>query len=125
MKFIKESTVVEKMAVILVLAQLIFKVVLEIRKAFEATLILVPIMSIVFTILWGIVIYLCLTRRKTGYLLGGIVGLTHIILTMPLPFFMKVCDHYLLAILVSSHGLLIGVFCIWSYLQLKKERNNV
>lgn len=115
-----KSSKVEKTAVVLILAQLIIKITVEIRKSFEATMAIVPVVAIMLTIAWAGIIFACLLRKKNGYLWGGIVGILHVVLALPLPF-TGTCNHYFMAIFVSVHGLLISVFSFLSYRGLTKH----
>jgi len=114
------SSKAEKTAVVLILAQLIIKITIEIRKSFEATMAIVPIVAIMLTVAWIAIIIACLYRKKNGYLWGGIVGVLHVVLALPLPF-TGTCNHYFMAIFVSVHGLLITVFSFLAYRGLTKH----
>lgn len=118
-----KSSKVEKTAVVLMLVQLIIKITVEIRKSFEATMAIVPVVAIMLTVAWIAIIFACLLRKKNGYLWGGIIGILHVVLALPLPF-TGTCNHYFMAIFVSVHGLLIGVFSFLAYCSLTKHQLN-
>jgi len=66
-----KSSKVEKTAVVLILAQLIIKVAVEIRKSFEATMAIVPVVAIMLTIVWIGIIFACLLRKKKTVTFGA------------------------------------------------------
>ena len=118
-----KSSMVEKIALILIFFQLIIKITLEIRKSFEATMAIVPVVAIMLTFVWIGIILACLFRKKSGYLWGGIIGILHIIIAIPLPF-MGICNHYFMAVFVATQGFLISVFSFLAYRNLAKQQLN-
>jgi len=110
----------ERAAIILICAQIIIKIFVEIRTSFDARMAVVPIISIMLAVAWVAIIVACLYGKRTGYLWGGLFGILHIVLALPLPF-SGICDHYFMAIFVSAHGLLISVSSFRAYRAFPKH----
>src|SRR5512146_611746 len=98
------------LAVGLVGLQIAFKLLVEIRLAFEAQPAL-GAMAVGYTLGWIVVVGLCVTGNRLGYWAGAMLGLGHFVLTAALPL-TGACDHFLVAGIVMSHGLLISIACL-------------
>ncbi len=117
----RTRTTVEKVAIALILLQLAIKVTVEIRTSIDAKWSFVPVVAIMLAVAWALIILACLARKRSGFLWGGILGILHILLALPLPF-LGVCNHYVMALFVSLHGLLIAIFSLWAYRSFSEEQ---
>ncbi len=99
------------LAVGLIALQLLIKLTLEIDKAVETSNVLVISIAVLFTLGWVAILALCIFGYRIGYWFGAVWGLLHFVLTVSVPM-TGICDHYLFAAFVASHGILISAACI-------------
>jgi len=104
----------------LIFGQILVKFFLELPRAIELlpNLLVIEVAG-VLTIVWVILIPLCVMNVRGAYLAGAIWGVVHLLLGILTPA-SGTCDHiYFGPFVVGGHGLLIAVLCLIVYKKLK------
>ncbi len=101
------------MSISLIGAQLLVKFYLELPKAAEllSTNPLVLETAGILTVVWIILLPLCVLNNRGAFLVGSIWGILHVVAGIATPA-SGTCNHiYFGPFVVGLHGLLITVFC--------------
>jgi len=109
------------MSISLIGAQLLVKFYLELPKAAEllSTNPLVLETAGILTVVWIILLPLCVLNNRGAFLVGSIWGILHVVAGIATPA-SGTCNHiYFGPFVVGLHGLLITVFCFLAYKKLK------
>jgi hypothetical protein len=109
------------MSISLIGAQLLVKFYLELPKAAEllSTNPLVLETAGILTVVWIILLPLCVLNNRGAFLVGSIWGILHVVAGIATPA-LGTCNHiYFGPFVVGLHGLLITVFCFLAYKKLK------
>jgi len=109
------------MSISLIGAQLLVKFYLELPKAAEllSTNPLVLETAGILTVVWIILLPLCVLNNRGAFLVGSIWGILHVVAGIATPA-SGICNHiYFGPFVVGLHGLLITVFCFLAYKKLK------
>lgn len=105
----------------LIFAQLLVKFYLELPKAAEllSTNPFVLETAGILTVVWIILVPLCVLNNRGAFLAGSIWGILHVFAGIATPA-SGTCTHiYFGPFVVGAHGLLITVFCFLVYKKLK------
>jgi hypothetical protein len=101
----------------LLFAQLVVKFFLELPKAAE----LLPTNPLVLetagflTVMWIILLPLCIMNNRDSFLVGSIWGMLHVVAGIATPV-SGTCNHiYFGPFVVGLHGLLIALSCFYTY----------
>ena len=109
------------MSISLIGAQLLVKFYLELPKAAEllSTNPLVLETAGILTVVWIILLPLCVLNNRGAFLVGSIWGILHVVAGIATPA-SGTCNHiYFGPFVIGLHGLLITVFCFLAYKKLK------
>lgn len=121
LKSLNNISFLKWMSISLIGAQLLVKFYLELPKAAEllSTNPLVLETAGILTIMWIILVPLCVLNNRGAFLVGSIWGLLHFVAGIATPA-SGTCNHiYFGPFVVGTHGLLITVFCFLVYKKLK------
>ena len=121
LKSLNNISFLKWMSISLIGAQLLVKFYLELPKAAEllSTNPLVLETAGILTVVWIILLPLCVLNNRGAFLVGSIWGILHVVAGIATPA-SGTCNHiYFGPFVVGLHGLLITVFCFLAYKKLK------
>ncbi len=120
--FFRKIFTLEGISILLILSQIFVKFAAEFPLIKELVNPELPLEQTawIMTVVWIMLVPLCVLRYKEAFLAGAFWGFVHLCLGI-FPPLVGACNHWATGTTVSIQGALIMVFCLLAYNKLNKE----